>query len=30
MASLLEMNSLSVSYDANVVLQDINFSVRES
>jgi zinc transport system ATP-binding protein len=30
MANLLEMHSLSVSYDANVVLQDINFSVSES
>lgn len=30
MANLFEMNSLSVSYDANVVLQNINFSVSES
>lgn len=30
MANLFEMHSLSVSYDANVVLQDINFSVSES
>jgi len=30
MANLLEIQSLSVSYDANVVLQDINFSISEN
>lgn len=30
MANLLEIHSLSVSYDANVVLQDINLSVNEN
>jgi zinc transport system ATP-binding protein len=30
MASLLEMNSLSAAYGANIVLQDVNFQVMEN